>query len=307
MPNSGSTIDLLRHTKVFAALNDEQLRKLASLLKERQFNANQMIFSQGDAADALYLIVDGRVKVTATDASGRERVLTFSGAGDVLGEMGLVTREPRSATVVATTKVSLLQLTQDDFDAVTANDVAVLRGLLQVITQRREATDQRAQEESSATTGGTRGRLTVVFSPRGGAGTSTIASNLAVALAERSPDRVALLDLDVTFGKAALLLNLSPRAAVSAISSSALQNMDRETLEFYLTTHAESSLRVLVGTLRPEEAEMVTGQHVRAVLELLRKHFAYVVVDTRRSFADVNLTAIEAADEILMICTPDRI
>ena len=300
-------VDLLRQSSVFAGLADGQLRKLAGLLKERQFNENQVLFEQDDPGDTLYLITDGRVKVTATDGAGNAKVLRFSGAGDFLGLIELLTGEPRSATALATTKVKSLQLAKDDFDVFVASDIGVLRGLLNVVNRGREQTDLRASEESSASSGATMGRLTVVFSPRGGAGTSTIAANLGVALAQRSPDGVALVDLDVMFGKAGLLLNLSPRTTVSAISANALQHMDRETLDFYLTSHVDSSLRVLAGTLRPEDADLVTGDHVKAALELLRRHFAHVVVDTRRSFSEVNLTAIEVANEVLVICTPDRL
>jgi pilus assembly protein CpaE len=147
----------------------------------------------------------------------------------------------------------------------------------------------------------------VVFSPRGGAGTTTIATNLAVALAHRTPDRVVLVDLNVLFGHVPLLLNLTPRTSLAAISAVSLRQMDRESFEFYLTTHADTSLRVLSGVLRPEDGELITAEQVRAVLELLRRHFVYVIVDMGRSFSEVNLSAIEVADNMLIVCTPDRV
>jgi pilus assembly protein CpaE len=77
-------------------------------------------------------------------------------------------------------------------------------------------------------------------------------------------------------------------------------------LEFYLATHTDSSLRVLSSTLRPEEHELVTGEHVRAAIELLRRQFVHVVVDLSRGFSEVNLTAMEVAHNILIVCAPDR-
>jgi Flp pilus assembly CpaE family ATPase len=301
------TVDILKRVGLFAGLEERDLRKLATLVTERHFTENQVLFKQGGVADALYLIADGRVKVSATDRGGHEKVLTFSGAGDVLGEMGLLSGGLRSATAVAVTRGKVLKLAKDDFDALVDNDVGIMRELLQVVTRRREVTDLRAHQEATAGMGAARGILTVVFSPRGGAGKSMIATNLAVSLAESNPERTVLVDLDVAFGQVGLLLNLSPRTALSAISANSLRQMDRETLEFYLTRHADSSLRVLVSTLRPEEAELVTGEHVRAALDILRRHFDHVVVDTRRSFSDVNLTSIDTADAVLLVCTPDRV
>jgi pilus assembly protein CpaE len=149
--------------------------------------------------------------------------------------------------------------------------------------------------------------MSLVFSPRGGAGATTIATNLAVGLAHRAPDRVVLVDLNMLWGHVPLLLNLRPRTSLAAISPVSLREMDRESFESYLTTHAESSLRVLAGVLRPEDGELVHADQVRAALELLRRSFSHVVVDLGRGFSDVNLTAIELADVVLMLCTSERV
>jgi pilus assembly protein CpaE len=66
-------------------------------------------------------------------------------------------------------------------------------------------------------------------------------------------------------------------------------------------------LRVLVGTLRPEESELVTGEHVRAVIELLRRQFVHVVVDAGSRFSEPCLAAIESAERVLVVCTPESV
>ena len=126
--------------------------------------------------------------------------------------------------------------------------------------------------------GANRGRrprqVTVVFSPRGGAGQTVLATNLAVALAELTPDRVAILDLDLLFGHVAMLLDLVPRTAWPASRPAAIRSLDRDSLGYYMTKHAESSLRVMSGTLRPEESELVTrrprARHDRAAAPAVR-------------------------------------
>src|SRR5947207_2922133 len=88
---------------------------------------------------------------------------------------------------------------------------------------RQTAMNTRLTQEVGATTGDVRGQVTVVFSPRGGAGQTILTTNLAVALAELTPDRVAILDLDLLFGHVSMLLDLVPRTALAAISPAAIR------------------------------------------------------------------------------------
>ena len=302
-----SVTDLLRQAEVFSRLPEPALRKIGKILRERRVAQHQVLFRQGEPADALFVIIAGRVRISIAGPGGEEKVLAFLGTGDVVGEMGLLSGETRSATATASTNLVVLQLRKVDFDALLTNNVDLMRELARVVARRREATRQRAAQEAEDGQGRGQGMVSVLFAPRGGAGTTTLTTNLAVALAHRAPDHVALVDLNVLFGHVPLLLNLSPRTSLAAISPVSLGQMDRDSFEFYLTTHAASSLRVLSGVLRPEEGELVTAAHVRSALELLRRHFTYVIVDTARGFSDVNLTAFELASNILIVCTADRV
>jgi pilus assembly protein CpaE len=66
-----------------------------------------------------------------------------------------------------------------------------------------------------------------------------------------------------------------------------------------------STLRVLPGALRPEQGEEVTVEHVQQALNILKRYFAYVVVDTSSSFADTNIAALEASERVLFLVTPE--
>jgi CRP-like cAMP-binding protein len=303
---SDSTIDFLRRLPLFAHLPDGEMRKIARALKERRLDRNQVLFKQGDPADSLYLVVSGRMRISASDKAGNEKVLAFVGSGEIVGEMGLLSGEPRSATAAASTDAQLLQLRQTDFDALIANNLDLMRDLARAVVRRRDVTQQRAIDEATSGESSRQGVVTTLFSPRGGAGTSTIATNLAVALAQRAPDRVVLVDQNMGFGHVPLLLNVVPRTSLAAISPTSLRLLDRENLEFYVTKHAESSLRLLSAALRPEDAELVTVEHIKAALEVLRGQFLHVIVDLSRGFSELNLSAIEATTNLLMVCTPDR-
>jgi pilus assembly protein CpaE len=154
------------------------------------------------------------------------------------------------------------------------------------------------------TRGDVRGQVSVVFAPQGGAGQTVFATNLAVALAQLTPDRVAAVDLDLLFGHMAMLLDLVPRTSLAATTPNAIQGLDRDNLAYYLSKHAESSLCVLNGTLKPEDSELVTGEHVRAMLDQLRRQFVHVVVDAGSRFSEPCLAALETADQVLVLITP---
>src|SRR5438105_7515733 len=272
-------VELLSTMDLFAELGEPELNKIARLLKEHKFGENELIFAEGEPGDALYIVLHGRVRIATTDHFGRERVLAFYGPREFFGDMAVLTGAPRSASASASTDVRLLQLRKDDFDVLVTTNVGVMRGMMQVMVERQAALNTRLTQEVGATQGDVRGQVTVVFSPVGGAGQTVLATNLAVALAEFTPDRVVAVDLDLLFGHVAMLLDLVPRTALAAITPAAIRSFDRDSLAYYLTQHAESSLRVLCGTMRPEESELVTGDHVRAIVELLRRQYVHVVID----------------------------
>jgi pilus assembly protein CpaE len=143
-----------------------------------------------------------------------------------------------------------------------------------------------------------------VFSPRGGSGKTMVAVNTAVLLARMFPDRVALLDLGVTFSHDGLFLGIEPGEGIAAIEPDKLENLDRETLNHYAYTHS-SSLRLYTAAVKPEEGESVTGEHVKAVLELMKRQFLFIVIDLPSNFNEPTLAAIEISDKLVLITTPE--
>jgi CRP-like cAMP-binding protein len=289
---------------LFEELSDTELGKIARLLKEHRFSENEVIFNQGDPGDGLYIVLQGRVRIATTDHFGRERVLAFYGPGEFFGDMAVLTGAPRSATASASTTVRLVQLRKDDFDLLVATNVGIMRGMMRVMVERQAALNTRLTQEVGGTQGDVRGQVTAVFSPIGGAGQTVLATNLGAALAELTPDRVVVVDLDLLFGHVAMLLDLVPRTALAAITPAAIRALDRDSLAYYLAKHAESSLRVMTGTLKPEDSELVTGEHVRAMIEQLRRQFVHVVIDAGSRFSEPCLAAIEAADQVIILSTP---
>ena len=148
----------------------------------------------------------------------------------------------------------------------------------------------------------TKGKVIVVVSPKGGSGKTAFATNLAVVLAERFPGAVAAVDLDVQFGDMCTSLGLHPEHNLAELARSS--SIDSTTLKVFLTPY-DQGLYVLCGARSPADADVVTGEHVSAVLPLLATDFAYVIVDTPAGLDDRTLAAIDQATDLLLVSSLD--
>lgn len=147
-----------------------------------------------------------------------------------------------------------------------------------------------------------RGRVIVVVSPKGGSGKTAVASNLSVALAQRHPGRVVVVDLDVQFGDLETALSLQAERTLAQLSRSA--NIDATTVKLHLTP-SKHGLFLLAGALDPVEAESIVPAHVPAVLSVLADTFDFVIVDTAAGLVEMTLRALECATDLLMVSSLD--
>jgi pilus assembly protein CpaE len=169
---------------------------------------------------------------------------------------------------------------------------------------------RRRSEVVQAADGAVPGRLIVVFSCKGGSGSTTIATNLAGALlpeSEREPEQAAehvvVVDLDLQMGDVLVSLDLACRYSFGDMLRN-LRRLDRQLLYASLTQH-RSGIHVLAQSERIEDAEELTPSGVGHVLALLRRHFEYVVVDGLRDFGEQALVALDMADTVLLTVTQD--
>lgn len=146
------------------------------------------------------------------------------------------------------------------------------------------------------------GKVLTVYSPKGGVGKTTVAVNTAAALTSDRRRKVCLIDLNLYAGDVAVFLSLIPRRTISDLASE--QNVDKDTLLSYLLSHP-SGIKVLPAPLRPEHAEYVVVDQVTKIVNIARELFDYVVVDTPSSFQDVVISALDVADQVLLVSTMD--
>ena len=142
-------------------------------------------------------------------------------------------------------------------------------------------------------------QVIAIFSPKGGAGRTTIATNLAVALHRETGGRVCLVDANLQFGDVGVLLNLNPknRSMVDAVETG---EPDGDIIDSVVIDHS-TGIRVLLAPPAPEGADLVTAPYLRKMIDHLRVDHDYVVVDLPSGLSDHSLTVMDAADVILVL------
>ena len=145
-------------------------------------------------------------------------------------------------------------------------------------------------------------KVIAVFSPKGGVGTSTLAVNLACALSAMGR-RVAIVDGNISFGNVGVFLNISPSKSMLQLVGDP-HGIQDASVDDVLLPHP-SGIRVMLAPLKPEEADTINGDHLRAIINILRPRYDYVVVDTWPSYDERVLAMLDASDQILVPTGPE--
>jgi pilus assembly protein CpaE len=176
-----------------------------------------------------------------------------------------------------------------------------IRHVYKLAASRPRVAAQVPGSDMGRSDGQPQGQIFAIFSPKGGVGTSTIAANLAVALRQSTQKRVALVDANLSLGDVNVVLNLvSNRTIIDLVDR--IDDLESDLINDVLTTHA-SQVKVLLAPPNPQDGELVTSDHLRAILDALRKEFDYIIVDTQASFHDRALAVLDMADRIVVLMT----
>ena len=148
------------------------------------------------------------------------------------------------------------------------------------------------------------GKVITVFSPRGGVGKTVLSTNLGVALAAIDTScKVAIVDCNLQFGDVAMALNIMPKASISDMVTD-IEHLDERVLSRYMVNYKEN-LHVLPAPFKPEKAESITAHHLTSIINLLKKHYHYIIIDTAPVFNDIILGIMDITDLLLLLSVPD--
>jgi pilus assembly protein CpaE len=147
------------------------------------------------------------------------------------------------------------------------------------------------------------GKVVMVYSPKGGAGVTTVATNLAVSL--NSPtSHVVLVDGSLQFGDVTVFLNEQPRLSIADLAPRA-DELDPDIINDVLINHSQTGLRILAAVPKPEQADKITGQQFVKIIRFLRRLYHFIIIDTSSYLNEPVISAMDEADLIVLLTTQD--
>ncbi len=164
-------------------------------------------------------------------------------------------------------------------------------------------TAQGVPNRSTTTNPVNRGKIILVYSPKGGTGCTTIAVNLAVTL-HNEETRVVIVDANLQFGDVAIFLNEQGKNTIIDLAPR-VDELDPEIVDSVMIKNAASGVHVLASPSRPENAEKINADQFGKLLRYLRQLYAYVIVDSSAYLTDITLSVLDVADAIVLIATQD--
>ncbi len=187
--------------------------------------------------------------------------------------------------------------------------ISAVRRAGEMAQLERSRTAQVVASVAAATTqpslagGYVNGRVIMVYSPKGGTGVTTLATNLAITL-HNDETRAALVDGNLQFGDVAVFLNEQGKNTILDLAPRA-DELDPDIVDGVLLKHAASGIRVLASPPKPEQADHVTADQFGKLIKYLRQVYAYVIIDTAHILNDITLAALDVSDVVVLVCTQD--
>jgi CRP/FNR family transcriptional regulator len=126
-------VDTLRRCILFAHVDDDGLRALASQMRRRRFRRGEVIFHQDDVGDSLQVVISGSVKIVLPSEEGEEAIIASLQPGEFFGELALLDGAPRSTTATAIEPTETLSLPREQFLRLLADDPQIVQALLHVL------------------------------------------------------------------------------------------------------------------------------------------------------------------------------
>lgn len=287
--------------------------------------ADTRILLLGDAGSDLLIKTLGRPGRSLTRVEDPEQLAAAGAGHDVIvldavpapRSLADMCREIRAVAALAEVPVLVISASDDVEERIRlleagADDVMVRPVDDRELDARVEALDLRHRRSKElrpgtlvASTRRPGRRLIAVYSPKGGVGTTTVAVNIALAIAARTPDEVALVDLTSMGGQVATNLDLRPKLTIADLIRDSQGMISPEILKATYLTRDERGMFVLAGSPAPSTTSLMHGDEAARIVEAVLAAFSTVVVDLGAHLDDRVMACLEIADDVVIVVTPD--
>jgi len=283
---------LLKRIPLFNALSAEDLRKVAVLLKPLSLPRGATLFHQGDDADAFYVITSGQVNLV-TERQGAKSVMGSLGRGDTLGELALLSGEPRPMTAILETTTEFLVLSKRDFAKVLRSSPSILLQL------SRTLSTQILQETRGKPAAPQQKRILALVTALEEEDQTLFTLNFALALIEQTRSRVLFVDMTPHGGRFANAFGLK-RQILTEAKLRQHNLRDPSLLKQCVQAHS-SGLGII--TLPPEALAGRLFKSVFLLMNLLREHSDFVLIALAGTIGEVEKSVLSETDQRLLIGT----
>jgi CRP/FNR family transcriptional regulator, cyclic AMP receptor protein len=146
VPLNANTI--IARNSLFRALPEQTIAQITALASRRSYQADSVVFMRGDPGDALYGVVTGRVRISASGAGGKEVFLNIMEPGDAFGEIALLDGQPRTAAATTLTPTELLIIRREDFLGLVKREPQLAVHLIELLCKRVRWTAEQMEDSS---------------------------------------------------------------------------------------------------------------------------------------------------------------
>lgn len=291
--------DLLKQIPIFKGLSPADFQKLGSIIEVKSFVAGHKLFKTGDASTAFYIIKSGAVRIVREEA-GKEIDLATLREGDFFGEMGVIEGSPRSASAIIAEAAALLEVEAHEFHRFMAINPTISMKIMSTMSKRYKVKAHDGGEAGAPAR--EPGKVITLFSATGGVGRSFVTANLAAGLKVLTRKSVAVVDLDLMFGDQTGIFDVKGGNSLSAIVGESEIGMD--TLKSIVES-TRSGVDLIPAPPKAVEAESISPALIKVVLEVLRSTYDFIVIDTARNIAELNLSLLETLDRAIYLLSPE--
>lgn len=284
----------LKAFSYFNTLPTREVDKLKQVSRIKKYASGTVIVKEKEDVTDLIMVVEGQVSVVKTYGQKKTTLFTLD-PGEIYGEVEILNGTKCLTTLIGYQEFQIIYIPKEFFLRLIGLYPGFAKETRDLYSRRGQILLEEGLSKSEF------GKVVTFFNVKGGAGKSVISSNVAVMLARYWKKKVVLLDMNLAFGDQAILLGLSQEKNIHQLTK-AKKPINIKSIEEQLTDHS-SGLKVLLPPPMPELAELIKPEFVENIIEILKSHYDFVIIDTHNQLSELELKILESSDLIMLMMT----